>query len=142
SIPQAQILPLLVGDELRNWGLVNDSSALFPYQADLSPIDVLNAPEVLRYLTPFKAHLEERVAYGRTQLERGLKWFEYSMLFAERIRTVPIIAFPDIVSHAHFCEFDQSRLFKDTAPVFSFQNALDSYAALAVVNSSSALFWL
>ena len=55
----------------------------------------------LSYLTPFKPQLEKRVAYGKSQLQRGLAWYEYSMLFAGRLRKLPVISFPDIVSHGH-----------------------------------------
>jgi Eco57I restriction-modification methylase len=142
SIPGNQIVPLSVGDELRNWTVLSHGFALFPYGPDLSPIDLSKSQEVREYLAPFRHHLEDRVAYGRTQLERGLKWFEYSMLFAERVRTLPTIAFPDIVSHAHFCNFEMLRLFKDTAPVFSIQSSNRVAATLSVLNSSTALFWL
>jgi type I restriction-modification system DNA methylase subunit len=142
SIPISQIAPLTVGDELRNWGCVSRDFALFPYSADLKTIALARFSSIERYLKPFRRHLEDRVAYGKTQIERGLQWFEYSMLFADRMRILPTVAFPDIVSHTHMCRFDSLRVFKDTAPIFSLAEPTCIDATIAVLNSSTALFWL
>jgi hypothetical protein len=142
GIPTELSRPSAVGDELRNWRLLAHGRAIFPYDGKLSPVNIDKYPALKSYLLPFRKHLERRVAYGKTQEERGLQWFEYSMLFPKRILTRPSIAFPDIVSHNHFIRIDEGRIFKDTAPIFGFEKELETDSLLGFLNSSTALLWL
>lgn len=142
AIPVQQIHPLTVGDEVRNWSHTSFEHGLFPYDSSWKPIDLSQHRAIRNYLTPFRQHLSGRTAYGKSQLEHGLKWYEYSMLFAERLSQLPIVCYPDISTHNHFCPFDSVRVFKDTAPIFLFQNASTSTVGLALLDSSTALFWL
>jgi len=92
------LLPMTVGDEVRNWSLSSQNWALFPYDETLKRIKITHHSGIKGYLSPFRRALEERTAYGRTQTEHGLRWFEYSMLFPERLRTLPILCFSDITT--------------------------------------------
>jgi hypothetical protein len=136
------IRPLTVGDEVRNWSFMSRTHALYPYEEDFRPAQIEDNPGLLTYLSAFRKHLEKRVAYGKTQLERGLQWFEYSMLFKERLKQLPLICFPDIVTHNHYCPMDAVRVFKDTAPIFTATSLEVTDLLLGYLNSSTALFWL
>jgi len=136
------ILPFTVGDEVRDWSQFSKGYALFPYASDLSTVKVSEWPQLGKYLSNFKTHLQRRVAYGKTQLERGLDWFEYSMLFEKRLSQTPLICFPDITTHNHYSVFMDRRIFKDTAPVFALANKSSTSLIDGLLNSSVALFWL
>ncbi len=137
-----QILPFTVGDEVRNWSYTSQGYALFPYSENFEAAKLSNCPELRAYLSPFRHHLQERVAYGKTQLERGLNWFEYSMLFSERMRQKPLVCFADITTHNHYVIFGHRRVFKDTAPVFALTNNRATDLIVGLLNSPAALFWL
>jgi type I restriction-modification system DNA methylase subunit len=136
------ILPFTVGDEVRDWTYLSQGYALFPYNVDLLPADLAQSHALRAYLTPFRKHLERRVAYGKSQTERGLEWFEYSMLFRKRLRDLPVLCFADITTHNHFTGFDGRRVFKDTAPVFCLADGSKTDLMAGLLNSSGALFWL
>lgn len=76
------ILPHVAGEDVRDWTVAASAGVIHPY--DQSG-DALRDPHstLLTRLWPFKTLLEERIAFGKTQIERGLQWFEYSMLFKE-----------------------------------------------------------
>lgn len=115
SIPSAHIRPLVSGDEIRDWVIPNPLSALFPY--DAPSLASKQVPEIERFLWPWKTQLRIRVAYGLSQLERGLHWFEYSMLFAHRFRTPLSITFAFVATHNHFVLDRGGKLFKQSSPL-------------------------
>ena len=134
---------LIDGDELRDWYLRGDAQALWPYsRATLEPeID----PAALRLLWPLRVTLVDRVAYGKTQLERGLQWFEYSMFFKQRYLVDFSIAYAEISTHNHFVLDRGGKVFKQTAPVIKLPMGAsedDHLQLLGVLNSSVACFWL
>jgi type I restriction-modification system DNA methylase subunit len=139
---QTCTLPLTVGDEVRNWSHTSQEFALFPYTKKFDSIAISTHDGMAKFLSPFRKYLEGRTAYGRTQLERGLKWFEYSMLFAERLKQSPLVCFADIATHNHYCVIDHPRVFKDTAPIFAAANKAIIHPLVGLLNSSTALFWL
>ncbi len=90
NVSRGHLRPLVEGEHVRDYFIEAPPEALWPYDGgDLSPnIDRAG----LQRLWPSRAILSNRVAYGHTQLERGLKWFEYSMFFSRRfaMRLIPL----------------------------------------------------
>ncbi len=99
SIPKGQIRPLVSGDEIRDWVILNPVGAVFPY--DPVTLASTQIPQVEKFLWPWKRQLSDRVAYGLSQLERGLHWFEFSMWFSNRFRTPLCITFAFVATHNH-----------------------------------------
>ena len=143
SIPHEFIRPLVSGDEIRDWVISSPAEALFPY--DPTTLKAKQVPEVEKFLWPWKNQLSIRVAYGQTQLQRGLKWFEYSMLFANRLRRSLCIAFASISTHNHCVLNRSTRVFKDTSPVILLSHVAseeEHQALLGLLNSSTVCFYL
>lgn len=143
GIPAAQRRPLVEGEEVRNHAIHNPVSAIWPYSPE--SLEVIETKQVLRCLWPWKAQLSSRVAFGKTQLERGLKWFEYSMFFRERFRTPLTIAFAEVATHNHFVLDRGGKVFNRTAPVIKLPADAtegDHLGLLGLLNSSVACFWV
>ncbi|GAA2246350.1 DNA methylase [Streptomyces ruber] len=143
DIPTPQQRQLVEGEQVRDY-LVNDSTqSLWPYDEDDL---VAVAPEAVeRLLWPSRVFLRDRVAFGKTQLERGLEWFEYSMFFKKRYNTRFSIAFPFVATHNHFALNRHKKVFIRTAPVIKLQagSSEEQYLRLlGLLNSSAAGFWL
>ena len=143
AIPECYIRSLVSGDELRDWAPPNEAGALFPYD----PVSLKSqaVPEIEKFLWPWKTQLSVRVAYGISQIGRGLRWSEYSMLFANRFRTPLYLAFPSVVSHNHFFLDRGKNLYKDTAPLITLptnSSEVDYIALLGFLNSSASCFWM
>ena len=136
-------LPIVEGDVTRDWAITEPVVSLWPYNR----VSLRAEPqrEVVTMLWPYKAPLSSRVAYGQTQLERKLTWFEYSMFFVKRFRVPLAIAFAFVATHNHFVLDRGGKVFKQTAPVIKLPEGAtedDHLALLGVLNSSTACFWL
>ena len=142
-IPAEHQRPLVEGDAVRDFGIANPTIALWPYDAITLDASATVSDEVL--LWPYRAILRIRVAYGETQLERGLTWFEYSMFFRARFKSAIVLAFAFVSTHNHFILGRAGKVFNRSAPVIKLpgESSEDEHLALlGVLNSSTACFWL
>ncbi len=142
GVLESEVRPLVAGDELRDWTIQDSLGAIWPY--DPHTLCATDSEPVQRFLWPWKARLSDRVAYGLTQLERGLKWYEYSMFFRDRFRIPLSIAFPQITTHNHFVLDRGGKVFNRTAPIIKLSNEAteeEHLALLGLLNSSIACFW-
>ncbi len=142
-IPADHVRPLVAGEEIRNWIISDSVEAIWPYSA--SSLEPQPSEEVSRFLWRWRTQLLKRIAYGQTQLERGLAWFEYSMFFKERYRVPHSIAFAFVATHNHFLLDRGGKVFKQTAPIIKLLAGAtedDHFSLLGLLNSSTACFWL
>ncbi|MEU9822870.1 BREX-2 system adenine-specific DNA-methyltransferase PglX [Pseudonocardia alni] len=134
---------LVPGDANRNWRISGAVDSLWPYSSqDYSSVE--DQP-TLRFLWRYRTQLANRIAFGKSQLERGKRWFEYSMFFADRYRIPLTIAFSFVATHNHFALERGSRVFIRTAPIIKLSSKAsvdDHLGLLGVLNSSVACFWL
>lgn len=142
-VPQRHRMPIVEGGVTRDWSISEPVMSVWPY----SPVTLLPEldPAVHRLLWPSRTGLSGRVAYGSTQLERNLQWYEYSMFFARRFRLSASIAFSFVATHNHFVLDLGEKVFKQTAPVIKLSPAAredDHLALLGLLNSSISCFWL
>lgn len=146
GIPDAQIRPLVEGDAVRDWRIHEPLDAIWPYAADtLAVLKDHESREVQQALWPWRTRLSMRTAFGKTQLEHGRTWFEYSMFFVERFRTPLSITFGEVATHNHFVLDRGGKVFKQTAPVIKLPAGTsedDHVALLGLLNSSTASFWM
>jgi hypothetical protein len=142
GLPCEATLGNIVGQDVRDWQAKPASRVLFPYDRDAT---VQEQPEVLQRLWPYRTLLRGRVAFGKTQLEHGLKWFEYSMLFAERFRGPLLIVYANVATHNHFVLLRERFVVNSKAPVIKLPTGStedDHLALLGLLNSSTACFWM
>ena len=142
GVSTEQMRPLVEGDKLRDWSCVDAECAIWPYEP--TTLKAIESTAVVRRLWSHRTQLSERVAYGQTQLERGLRWFEYSMFFASRFRTPLSIAFAFVATHNHFVLDRGGKVFKQSAPVIKLKPGAtvdEHLALLGILNSSTVGFW-
>lgn len=137
------IRPLVAGEEVRDWSVNDPVEALWPYSEET--LDAEGQPSLIQALWPWRVQLSSRVAFGLTQIQRGLYWWEYSMFFRERFRTRMSISFPAVATHNHFVLDRGGKVFNRSAPVIKLQEEsteADHFDLLGVLNSSTACFWM
>jgi len=137
------IRPLVSGDEVRDWMFAGLTGAIWPYSPEELTVEASEG--VSKALWPMKTQLSDRVAYGLTQLGRGLEWFEYSMFFHNRFRTPLSITFAEVATHNHFVLDRGGKVFKQTAPVIKLHSDDDEFVHIeltAILNSSTVCFLL
>jgi hypothetical protein len=140
GISSAHIRASVKGGDVRDWNLLESSELLFPYGADLNPFHGI---EIGRSIWQWRSLLAERVAFGKSQSERGLPWFTYSMLFKRRFAAGPAVLFSHVATHNHFVIDQFGRPSNRHAPVVYFNTSEeDIYRLCGQLNSSIACFWL
>ncbi|WP_435847809.1 BREX-2 system adenine-specific DNA-methyltransferase PglX [Streptomyces hygroscopicus] len=135
--------PLVEGTEVRDFLLLNPVMSLWPY--DSNNLTAESSDSIEQFLWPYRVRLRDRTAFGKTQVERGLTWFEYSMFFKERYRVPLSIAFAFVTTHNHFTLDRGGKVFNRSAPVIKLQEEAseeEHQGLLGILNSSTACFWL
>ncbi|MEQ9075832.1 MAG: BREX-2 system adenine-specific DNA-methyltransferase PglX [Sandaracinaceae bacterium] len=142
-VPQQFQREAVVGENTRDWSFSGQDAALWPYDhASLQPVE---NQTLHRVLWRWRTALKGRVAFGKSQEERGLPWTAYSMFFDERARAEFRIAFAFVATHNHFVLDRGERVFGRTAPIIKLPETAteeDHLALLAYLNSSTACFWM
>ncbi|MFD4207478.1 BREX-2 system adenine-specific DNA-methyltransferase PglX [Micromonospora tulbaghiae] len=137
------VVPVIAGEDVRDFQLRLDVVTMFPYNAEGLPREVTVAETHFYWLT--RVWLRSRVDFGRTVEQRGLRWFDHSMFFAKRFRAPYSIAFPFVSTHNHFVVDRGGKVFNRTAPAIKLPEGAtedDHLRLLGVLNSSTACFWL
>lgn len=128
--------PHITGRDVRDWGITVREEILFPYDDEFNPcLDDAARKSLWKY----KSFLVDRVAFGLTQLQRGLAWFQYSMLFPKRLAT-PSVLGVFVATHPHFSQGDARRVSNRHAPGFVLKGA-SCQSVLGPLNSSCCSFW-
>jgi hypothetical protein len=137
---------IALGEEIRDYASQGVTSAVFPYDSTLTPIppEGLPAPEI-RWLWPQRAVLASYVMFGRVKRARGLNWYEFGYLLADRIRQPMVITFAFVATHNHFVLDRGGKVFKQSAPVIKLPagaSEAEHLDLVGVLNSSTACFWM
>jgi len=143
DIPDDQRRPVVSGDNVRDWDIREPIESLWPYSP--STLKAFQDESIDRFLWPYATVLRGRVAYGETQLGRGLTWFEYSMFFDKRYAVARSITFAFVATHNHFVLDRGGKVFIQSAPVIKLPAEAsddDHLRLLGTLNSSVACFWL
>jgi hypothetical protein len=147
GLPRSLLLLFQEGDEVRNWTLFSDTLILVPYGKDATIILESELDKAaLAYLKPFRTALESRLSFGnKTFKELGRTWYSFERMNANKYRTSLFIAFSEMATHGHFVFWDAPRIFERDSPVIKLPAAakdIDHQLLAALLNSSTALFWL
>ncbi|MET9656056.1 BREX-2 system adenine-specific DNA-methyltransferase PglX [Streptomyces sp. NPDC006510] len=142
-------VPIVLGEEVREYVIGASTCTAFPY-AITAPVNVRGrAREVTvseaRYFWRNRAVLRERIDFGETPEQRGLRWFDHSMFFPKRYRAHFSIAFAFVATHNHFVLDRGGKVFNRTAPVIKLPEGATEEQHLelmGMLNSSAACFWL
>lgn len=137
------VKPSVEGENVRDWGFQVTMDTLWPYSEDT--LAAKSSTAVLNTLWPFRTGLSDRVAFGLSQIGRGLEWFEYSMFFKKRFALPLTISFAEIATHNHFVLDRGGKVFNRTAPVIKLPAGAseeEHLGLLGLLNSSVACFWL
>ncbi|MEV6671994.1 BREX-2 system adenine-specific DNA-methyltransferase PglX [Streptomyces sp. NPDC051162] len=142
-IPHVQQRPIVEGTQVRDYTISEPTASIWPYSSDT--LEPEAEESTLRALWPYREPLRRRVAFGKTQTQRGLAWFEFSMFFKDRFKAPLSIVAPETTTLNHFVLDRGGKVFKDTAPIIKLKreaNEEDHLQFLGLLNSSAVCFWL
>lgn len=134
---------LVTGQDIRDFRQNIDIVCLFPYSSLGEPLDPTDTEAV--YLWKFRSIVSNRLLFGLTPTQRGMKSFDLAEFYRDRF-TIPLgISFSFVSTHNHFSLDRGGKVFKQSAPVIKLSEDAtedDHLALLGVLNSSTACFWL
>ena len=138
-------LPLIEGEQVRDWLLSTADAILTPYTSDgLMALADLGLAE--RWLWPARTVLGNRIHFGSTTyFEQGRPWWSWHQMSILRLTYTHAIAYAEIATHNHFVLDRGGKVFKQTAPVIKLptdSSEDDQFGLLGLLNSSAVCFWL
>jgi hypothetical protein len=141
---KAYTVPLVTGEDLRDWGLNPDFVSLFPYDlSNGSPVEI-ESDLWMRHFWKYRRTLKGRMDFGNYIEDRGLRWYDHSMFFPERYRARFCIAFPYVFQTCHFVIDRGGKVFKQSAPIMKLQpdaSEDEHYFLLGILNASTSCYW-
>jgi len=129
----------LQGEFVRDWSGTFEFYVWYPY-ATARP-----EPRALQLLWPWRTTLANRSTFQGTMADAGRAWWEYMQHTASAYATPLSIAFAFVATHNHFVLDRGGKVFKQSAPVIKLPPDAtedDHLALLALLNSSTACFWM
>lgn len=134
-------IPVVIGEDVRDF-YCSGRPRFWPYT---SALGISNVAASSKWLWPFRRTVSGYLMFGKTRVERGLHWFEYGMLAKAKMVNPLTITFAFVATHNHFALDRKGMVFNRSAPVIKLPaNATEDehLHLLALLNSSSACFWL
>lgn len=142
-------VPTILGEEVREYQISPSTCTVFPYTT-IAPANVRGSSRELtqaeeRFVWGTREVLRQRLDFGETPEQRGLRWFDHSMFFPRRFRAPLSIAYGEVTTHNHFVLDRGGKVFNRTAPVIKLPKTAsdeEHLELLGVLNSSVACFWM
>ena len=135
---------LVIGDNVRDW-TVSTLEAVWLYDSDLRLLDLNTLPRTQRYFWRYRSSISSRKRFGTPMLERGLTWYEYQELYANKLHTRCSITFAFVATHNHFVFDRGDKVFNRSAPVIKLPadaTESDHLELVGLLNSSTTCFWM
>ncbi len=136
-------VPLVRGEQVRDWSITADEMSLLPYDERGGMRDL--TPAEAHYYWRYRSVLRRRKDFGNYIEDRGLRWYEHSMFFAKRFVAPLGIGFAFVATHNQFVLDRGGKVFNRSAPIIKLPESAtedDHLALLAYLNSSTACFWM
>jgi hypothetical protein len=137
---------LVVGDEVRDFIVLDGNDAFHPYDAKRNLIGLEALPGHAQRLWSYRTELGKRATFSkRTYFAEGRPWHEWHQLPKDEGAHEWSIVFAFKATHNHFVLDRGGKVFKQTAPVIKLPDGAgeaEHLELLAVLNSSIACFWL
>ena len=140
KLPADNVRVYGTGEDVRDWQCRPKQQIVFPYKADLSPMDEPLPTTLQLHLGPHKDTLENCVISGSIRKkETRLKWFEFRRLARAKFAVEYNIMVPQIATHPHFVISSHGIAFKEKAQAIVLKRELGDefvFAVTAILNSS------
>ncbi len=138
--------PVINGEVVRDWSIGDGVHAFWPYDSDLSLIQLDPQSGWFRRQWPLRTILGSTTGFGgETKDTLGEPWWGWYRMLPKRYSTPLSITFAFVATHNHFVLDRGGKVFNRSAPVIKLPAGAteeDHLGLLGVLNSSTACFWL
>nr|WP_234900020.1 BREX-2 system adenine-specific DNA-methyltransferase PglX [Streptomyces filamentosus] len=140
------VVPISVGEEVRDWNARAENSVFFPYDTNRAAKNIPE-PKLSNFaIWPYRTELGNRATFsGGTYFDANRPWWEWHQLPKDEGAHLWSISFAEVATHNHFSLDRNGQVFKQTAPVIKMQHGsseADHLQLLGILNSSTACLWL
>lgn len=146
GLEQRAFMPLVIGEDIRDYQVSPGGNAFFPYDAEHNLQDLSLFPGCARRLWPYRTELGNRATWSkRTYFEEDRPWYEWHQLPRDQGASSSAITFAEVATHNHYVLDRGGKVFNKTARVIKLPDGAsedDHLRLLGVLNSSTACFWL
>ncbi|WP_406225503.1 BREX-2 system adenine-specific DNA-methyltransferase PglX [Streptomyces anulatus] len=140
------IKPITVGDEVRDFALNSSNWVIHPYDNSRSVSQISDMPNIGRLLWPNRTDLGNRSTFsGRTYFTENRPWWEWHQFPKDVGAHNWSLNFAFVATHNHVALDRSASAFTRTTPVIKLREQAsgeDHLRLLALLNSSTACFWL
>lgn len=145
-LASSMVRPLVTGDVVRDWSVAPNLSALAPYGRDMELVDLDLTARWGRWLWRNRSVATSSKTFANAQ-DRGGKppWWGWFQFAVDKLQAPLQVTWGEVSTHNHFALLQTGYVFKQTAPVLTFNEVSEPdavYGLLGVLNSSTAGFWL
>ncbi|MDV7991940.1 BREX-2 system adenine-specific DNA-methyltransferase PglX [Rhodococcus sp. IEGM 1374] len=131
----------VIGESIRDYRYLIDLFSMVPIATQVDG-DLPRSFPHLAWLWRGRAVLRNRLYFGKTPSQRGLPWWDFAVQFPKRSSADVKIAYSNISTHFHSA-IDRHRSLFNAHGHLVIPNDPDKAASIAaVLNSSTACFWL
>ncbi len=142
--PAAVARQMVLGEHVRDYSIDSSLVVIFPYALG-SDADQHHLDTIERAFWPWRERLWRRLYFGKTQKQRGLRWFEYGFVDHKKLAGQARFSFPFVSTHNHFALDRGGRVFNRTAPIIKLPESAslaDHLDLLGLLGSSTLGFWM
>jgi N-6 DNA Methylase len=132
------------GEDARDWSAEPKLAILSPYDHEWDLLDLKELePGARSYLQHFQKHLASRIDFGsRTYEEVGRPYWGHHQVTGKKYSAGGAISYVFVSTHLHASVANQDLTLNRHCFVLSPQDVRQGPGLLALLNSSTALFWL
>lgn len=133
------------GEAVRDWSFNRVSDIAFPYSSN-GTVPPQELGRWINWAWRYRTQLWDRQGKGfKTKKDSGGAYYEYSMFYPQRHFCPLKLIFAFVATHNHFFLDRGSGVYNRSAPVIKLRDEAtedDHLALLALLNSSTACFWM
>lgn len=131
----------VIGESIRDYQYLIDLYSMVPTAMQLDG-DLPRSFLHFAWLWRGRTVLKKRLYFGKTPAQRGLPWWDFAVQFPKRSSADVKIAYSNISTHFHSAIDRRRSLFNAHGHLVVPRDPDDAAPIVAVLNSSTACFWL
>ncbi|WP_229899042.1 BREX-2 system adenine-specific DNA-methyltransferase PglX [Streptomyces capoamus] len=139
-------VPVAAGEDVRDWYVRAPNEVFHPYDSTKNLLAIETLPRFSRFLWPVRTELGNRATFGTgTYFNSSRPWHGWHQIPSDTEADAKAIAFSFVSTHSNFALVQDSKAFKQSAPLIKLRKGVSReryLELLGVLNSSTACFWL
>ncbi|MFE6557019.1 BREX-2 system adenine-specific DNA-methyltransferase PglX [Nocardioides sp. NPDC057767] len=144
GVESALVRAFVTGDYIRDYSVQSRENVFFPY-IDHRLVDITEFPHAHQMMWRTRTETWHRATFSKlTYRTEGRTWWEWHQVAHDRVDR-KVLTFPFVATHQHFVLCNGGPIFNRHAPVVLLPEGAseeEHLELLAVLNSSTACFWL